>query len=87
MSGRDLRAALDRLDDNDEVGYFLRNNLWQLTTDAERRALLARARVTPGDGPGPPGAAAEATLRAQGMIDGGRIRIGLLERWLRDGAP
>ncbi|WP_433045312.1 TIR-like protein FxsC [Dactylosporangium sp. CS-033363] len=88
LSGRDLRLALDRLDDNDEVGYFLRNNLWQLTTGAEQRVLLALARVTAGAPPGRAAerGAAEAALHAQGMLDGDRIRIGLLDRWLRDGA-
>lgn len=74
----DLELGLASLNDSDSMGYFLRNNIWQLMTRAER-AVMARtpALLTPLERK-----QAEATLAAQGLVNDGRITIGLLEDWI-----
>jgi hypothetical protein len=87
LAVEDLRAGLDRLEDTDAVGFFLRNNLWQLMTPVEREIVLAvvRDRPVPGFVPRAAEKQARAALRAQGLVDGDGVRIGLFRQWLLDG--
>ncbi|MEU4445127.1 toll/interleukin-1 receptor domain-containing protein [Actinosynnema sp. NPDC050801] len=82
-----LRAGLDRLEDTDAVGFFLRNNLWQLMTPVEREVVLAvvHDRPVPEFVPRAAERQARAALRAQGLVDGDGVRIGLFRQWLLDG--
>ena len=83
----DLRAALDRLHDEDAIGYFLRNSVWQPMTVPERevlRALVFDERV-PDYVSRTEVKQATSSLRAQGLINPG-VRIGLLRDWIRDEA-
>ncbi|MGV9367799.1 tetratricopeptide repeat protein [Amycolatopsis sp. NPDC003731] len=85
LTGSDLAAALDRLYDDDAIGFFFRNNLWQLMTAAEQAVVrnLALGRPIPGFVPTSAQRAARAALRAQGLI-GDSVHIGLFRSWLRD---
>jgi hypothetical protein len=83
----DLQAALDRLADNDELGYFVRSNLWQPMTVPERQILTALSGGRPPTVGGDELVQAEATLRRQGLIDGDRVCIGLLARWVAHRGP
>lgn len=82
----DLDAALDHLDDQDTIGFFLRNNFWQLMSQPERDAL--RELVAPpalrAQRKGSPHKQALATLRQQGLVEGTAIRIGLFADWLQE---
>jgi hypothetical protein len=87
LTAEDLSVALNHLEDTDSVGFFLRNNLWQLMTPVEKEVVRAEAHGWPL--PGFVGAAeakrARAALRAQGLLGPGGVRIGLFRRWLLDG--
>nr|WP_230416267.1 TIR-like protein FxsC [Micromonospora tarapacensis] len=85
LTGADLDAGLDQLEESDAVGYVLRNNLWDFMTVGERHVLEALAR--PGRKPSNrrgDWSEAEATLRRQGLVTDQRIRIGLFEKWILD---
>ncbi|GAB3000223.1 toll/interleukin-1 receptor domain-containing protein [Saccharothrix stipae] len=86
LVARDLHAGLDRLEDTDAVGFFLRNNLWQLMTPVEREVVLAvvHDRPVPEFVPRAAERQALAALRAQGLVDGDGVRIGLFRQWLLD---
>ncbi|MGW1681968.1 FxSxx-COOH system tetratricopeptide repeat protein [Saccharopolyspora sp. NPDC002376] len=83
LSEDDLDTALDHLDDADTVGFFLRNNLWQLMTTAEREVVRAVAS----GGPVAPFVSAadqreaRSAMRSQCLIDEG-VRIGMFRDWL-----
>ena len=88
MDVADLEAGLASLEDSDSVGSFIRTNLWEPMTPAEKelttdlsRSLLWRWH-RPGGGIAQ--SAARASLRSHGILDGRRIRIGLLRQWVRD---
>ncbi|MGX7829042.1 tetratricopeptide repeat protein [Actinokineospora sp. 24-640] len=85
MTGPDLVAGVDRLHDDDAIGYFVRNNLWQLMTAAEQAVVrcLALDRPIPKYLPKPAVREARSALRAQGLIDD-TVQIGLFRTWLRD---
>jgi hypothetical protein len=86
----DLTTGVEHLEARNAIGFFLRNNLWQLMTPSERSLIsdLVRTRR---------GARANrlkwrrksdeetfVSLENQGLIDVGKIRIGLLRRWVRE---
>jgi hypothetical protein len=81
----DLAHGLDRMQDDNAVGYFLRNNLWQLMTIAERAVVrnLALDEPIPEFVPASALRAARSALRAQGLIDD-EVTIGLFRSWLLD---
>ncbi|GAA4473480.1 TIR-like protein FxsC [Phytohabitans houttuyneae] len=81
LGAADLHQAAERLEQDYTIGRFLEGNIWQLMTFPERQ-LMRGAPVHSGER-----GAAEARLRAQGLLDGGRPRIGLLERWIRNTQP
>ncbi len=89
MDLTDLYAGLDSLDNTDSVGSFIRSNLWEPMTPAEKevtaslsRSWLARkfskARLAK-----PDYSQARASLKSQGIAENGEIRIELLRRWIR----
>ncbi|HEY2575377.1 MAG TPA: toll/interleukin-1 receptor domain-containing protein [Streptosporangiaceae bacterium] len=92
LTDDDLVSGLSQLDDDGGISFFLRNNLWQLMTQAEREVMvhLAHDRVPSPSGPAGIGRIAldeaHSTLRAQGLVDGGKVRIGLFGQWIRDHA-
>jgi hypothetical protein len=91
----DLDAGLSYLEDSGAIAFFLRNNLWQLMTPAEREVVAYLAR---GQSPSRPSAVhgsrgrgliredALATLRSQGLVKGDKVRIGLFRQWVSDHA-
>lgn len=85
LTGEDLSAGLDHLDDTDAVGFFLRNNLWQLMTTAEQEVVraLVLGRPVPEFVSRAEERQARAALRAQGLITD-EVRIELFRDWLRD---
>ena len=102
MDLADLQAGLASLEDTDSVGSFIRTNLWQPMTAAEkevtamiaRNNLFQRVQALTGlwklaKGPrlsGPAFNEARASLKSQGIAGDGTIRIGLLRQWVRDNA-
>jgi hypothetical protein len=86
LTGPDLFRGREGLEDTDAIGYFLRNNLWRPMTAAEQYVM--RELVTGTGGQTTPHRAdrriAEAALRAQGLLEDGRPRVGLFAEWLRD---
>ncbi|WP_433272816.1 FxSxx-COOH system tetratricopeptide repeat protein [Actinosynnema sp. CS-041913] len=84
LSSTDLDVALDHLEDSDAVGFFLRNNLWQLMTVAEREVIqaAAQARDVAAFVPEAERKQAISALRTQGLLGDG-VRIGLFRDWLR----
>ena len=85
LTGRDLANGLDRLHSDDAIGFFLRNNLWQLMTTAEQAVVrnLALGRPIPAFVPTSAQREARSALRGQGLISD-TVHIGLLRTWLRD---
>ena len=85
----DLDAGLASLDDTDSVGSFIRSNLWEPMTPAEKEvtASLSRGWVARKFGKVRPAKAsynpARASLKSQGIAENGTIRIELLRRWIR----
>ena len=94
LTDADLSAGLDQLEDAGTIAFFLRNNLWQLMTSAEREVVvhLAQGRRPPRLGlrnrlgRRPMQEEAHATLRSQGIVNDNGVRIGLFEQWVRDHA-
>jgi tetratricopeptide (TPR) repeat protein len=86
----DLESGLATLDETDSVGSFIRNNLWEPMTVAEKQILTDFARRrTPralGNKRRPDVARTEgyASLRSQGIIGDRAIRVGLLKEWVQD---
>jgi hypothetical protein len=85
LTGRDLAHGLDRLHDDDAIGFFLRNNLWQLMSAVEQAVVreLVLGRPIPPYLPKAAEREARAALRSQGLIDN-KVHIGLFGTWLRD---
>jgi hypothetical protein len=89
----DLDAGLSHLEDSGAIAFFLRNNLWQLMTPAEREVT---ASLASGQSPSRHDAAhgsrgsrltrddALTTLRSQGLIKDDVVRIGLFKQWVSD---
>ncbi|HUY52617.1 MAG TPA: tetratricopeptide repeat protein [Streptosporangiaceae bacterium] len=90
MDVADLVSGIAILDESDSIGFFIRNNLWQPMTPAEKRiaASLSRnwlARKIAGIRRSDPAfEEAHASLKSQGIVEGGAIRVGLLRQWMRD---
>ncbi|GAA3891660.1 hypothetical protein GCM10022243_65690 [Saccharothrix violaceirubra] len=81
LRGPDLAKGLEHLDDLDAVDSFLRNNIWQLMTPAEREVAAARIhdRPTPDFLSRRQEKEASAALKTQGLE-----KIGLFRRWVED---
>lgn len=82
LTGTDLRAGVHVLQDGGRIGFFLRNNLWQLMTAAERAVIGGPVPAEPV--PRWELEQARAGLTAQGLLDGDRLRIELFAAWLRE---
>lgn len=86
----DLDAGVNALHDADVIGFFIRNNLWQLMTAAERAviaSLTQRASARWSDSDIISRSIYEeaySTLRSQGIVDNTNVKIGLFESWIRD---
>lgn len=91
LEAADLEQALASLEDADAVGAFVRSNLWQPMTPAEKDVLNALsgrfARATRRRRADVAFAQGYASLRSQGIVDDRRIRISLLRDWVRDHDP
>ncbi|MGM1062337.1 tetratricopeptide repeat protein [Saccharothrix sp. Mg75] len=89
LTAADLVTAQDHLDDADTVGFFLRNNLWQLMTVAEREVVRAvvGGRPVADFVPATDRKQARSALRSQGLLDGEDVRIGVFRDWLREAEP
>jgi hypothetical protein len=91
LTTADLSLGLGHLEDEGAISYFLRNNLWQLMTPAEREVMVHLAHDhSPSPHPGGAGRLAleeaHSTLRAQGLVDHERVRVALFAQWVRDHA-
>jgi hypothetical protein len=85
LTMHDLTEGLDRLHDDNAIGFFLRNNLWQLMTTAEQAVIrnLALDQPIPAFVPKSAQKEARSALRAQGLISD-TVHIGLFRTWLQD---
>ena len=86
----DLRNGKEDLDDSNTIGSFIRSNLWQQMTAAEKQIIIELSR--PRRWNRRRGGArlldssseeAYARLQSQGIIAGATVRVGLLKQWAR----
>jgi hypothetical protein len=94
LSVKDIHAGLDEMAANDALGFFFRQNLWGLMTDAEKATLLHcsktsglqrigdRMRSWLGGSRGFRNPEASASLNAQGILRQGEIAIGTFRDWI-----
>jgi len=86
----DLEIGVEALHDSDGIGSFIRNNLWRPMTSVEKEILSDLSRqwiahkIARRQRSDIAFAEGYASLRSQGIIGDGGIRVGLLRQWVRD---